>query len=220
MASINELFPQCGKRVNPWTGERYDWNEGANGDHYTYGRWNDAKDGAWIVPGRTSGSDYSGSLVERSNYNVLREMCEMCEESDYPADAPPFWVDISGGYGTYALAFHLERTPEDIKEQIVALESYPLADEDAHSQLEIEAQDEAWNNWAAREYRQALEKKFRGDASEVTDDALFSHFQDAADKANEYWENEQGSDVYIRIDRVVERGAVEPPAGFIPESEE
>jgi hypothetical protein len=205
-----------GMRVNPshyWRDEE-NWDEGGS---FSYGHIDAlAKDGTWIVPNLTSGSDYSGSLVERSNFNVLKEAAE-----NYPGSAlaPAFWVELYGGHGTFALAFHIERTPEEIREMLLALEDYPLADEEAHSELEMQAQDDAWENWARSDYRRALEKEYRGDASEVSDDALFEHFMSAMDKSNTYWENEQGDSMYVDLDRVIERGAreMDPPAGFIPE---
>lgn len=203
-----------GERVTPragWNGET--WDDGGN---FTWGRWDQRADGKWLIPTYSSGSDYSSScLVEVSNFEVLKEACAKCK----PHRDGAFYVTLSGGYGTFGLAFHIGRTPGAIREMLAGLENYPLIDEEAHSQLEHEKTDEAWDNWAAADFRRALEKKFQGDADAISADSLFDIFSTACDASNTYWENESADNMYIDMDRVVS-AVEEAPAGFIPESED
>lgn len=43
-----------------------------------------------------------------------------------------------------------------------ALASYPILDEDAHSDLAAEQADEDWENWAASDFRSELERRYCG----------------------------------------------------------
>jgi len=88
----------------------------------------------FFMPTYLSGSDYSGGSVERANHRAfLKEYGET--DGVY---------DIYGGFGTYGIAIRLdvyEDIPE-IKEAIDKLDDYPLFDEEAHSELEMEWQQE------------------------------------------------------------------------------
>ena len=88
----------------------------------------------FILPNYLSGSDYSGGSVERSNHNAFLEQYKETEGV----------YDIYGGFGTYGIAIRLdvyEDNPE-IKEAIDELDDYPLFDEEAYSELEMEWQQE------------------------------------------------------------------------------
>lgn len=168
----------------------------------------------WFMPDYTSGSDYGGQLVERSNYEVLYEEAEKLSE-EHGSD----WFQcLHGGHGSYGILFHVIRTPDAIIEMLAGLEDYPLLDEEKHSEMEFEAEDEAWSNWGRSEYKSALEKAFNGDADEVTMDVIDEHFAHARDAANVYWVNESGDSMYIDIARIVKHLQShdgEPPEGFV-----
>lgn len=151
-----------------------------------------------------SGSDYSGSLVERSNYNVFTETYGKDNE----------WVfSAHGGHNTYAAVVGLtglltcdEDTADEVLNVLEGLVDYPLIDEEANSTLEMEKADEAWDSWVAGDFRRAVEKKFDGRAEFEwpSDSDLRAAFEQFAEKANEYWFDEgMGQDMYIRVDRIV-----------------
>lgn len=165
-----------------------------------YGRWNDRNGpgGRYLLPARLSGSDYSGSLVEASNYRSFTET--------YADGADQWWTHTPGGHATYGVLIDRASIPAeiviDVAEFLGALEDYPIADDDLHSTMEIEAQGEAWERWARREFVQALETAHDLDLDAADDDRTFELFQRASDTANVYWENQQGTDVYINVERV------------------
>lgn len=167
----------------------------------------------WFIPNYAMGGDYGGSLVQKSNYEVLLEEAERLSSDELDGDDTWFQA-LYGSHGSYAIAFHVERTPDEILEMINSLEEYPLLDEGKHSEMEIESQNEAWEGGLKEDYRGALVSKFGGTAEGVADDALWEHFQEAAEAANEHWVNEEGDTSYIDVERVVERGADEPPMGM------
>lgn len=192
-------------RDNQWRGQivnltdvygRDGWEPATLEAGFRYGAWEQAPDGEYIVPDYLSGSDYSGSLVERSNRDVWRETFAEGEDQ--------WWCEVLGGHGTFAIVVRIADMPDDAREFLDALEDYPLADEDAHSRLEMEAQDEAWENWARHEFETEIEQKFDGEfSSEMDREALFELFRKACDESNTYWENESGDSMYIDMDRVV-----------------
>ena len=150
-----------------------------------------------------SGSDYSGSTVEKAN---CREFLESYGEEGFVWEA-------HGGHNTYAVVLGLTgllECPDDTFDSILGivegLEDYPLIDDEALSTLEMEGADEAWESWVASDFRRALEKKFDGvDFEWPPDSDLRPFFEKRAEKANEYWFNEgYGPDMYIRLDKIVE----------------
>ena len=151
-----------------------------------------------------SGSDYSGSTVEAANHKEFLE--------SYGEEA--FVWESHGGFNTYAVVLGLtgllecaDDTFNAILDIIEGLENYPLIDDEALSKLESDNANEAWESWVAGDFRRALEKKF--DSAEFdwpADSDLRAFFEKKAEKANEYWFNEgYGPDMYIRVDKVVEK---------------
>jgi len=201
-----------------------------------YGRWHELRASetitadSFFVVDYASGSDYSGDLVEQSNYRVilgLVESAELEENRDY--------ITYTGGHGTFALAIRVgalvatgnEDTDgwlESILETIYGLEDYPLADESDHSEMELEAQNEAWEDYARSEFKTELSKYFHAqyfdcsasqysivqemleDTDWITDDFANSIAWEMANYANVYWVNEQGDSMYLDVEEMVSRG--------------
>jgi hypothetical protein len=209
----------------------------------SYGDWYELTQTGPMIPSETfvlpdycGGSDYSGSLLEVTNYKALLGMIP----DDYEDGLE--YVTYTGGHGTFALAIRIDALTEEILESLESLDDYPLLDEGLHSELEIEAQNEAWDSWAKSEFKTELgrhmwtvfESSTRADQrAEETDEAyqtrlnateeylsdecggisdsdLGELFYKMADRANIYWENEQGSDMAIDVERVVSRGLEAP----------
>lgn len=167
----------------------------------SYGKWHDDKKGNLFIPALLSGSDYSGSLVEKSNNKAFQE--------EFASGDREWWTDAPGGHGTFAIVIDMDKVPDDISDDVAEffqkLEDYPLADEDLHSQMEHEAENEAWENWAKADFKKALERRFDIDLDEekIPEDKIYEVYHQAMDKGNVEWVNEQGSDMYIDIERLV-----------------
>lgn len=165
-----------------------------------YGDWHASKHGHHLVPSFLSGSDYSGALVTRSNYEVWQTM--------FPEGRNVWWTTVSGGHGTYAIVINLEGIPEEVEEEVAevlnGLQNYPLIDEDHHSNLEMESQNEAWEDWGRKDFRRALEKKVEGDLNldDVKDQDIDELFHGVAEEIGEYWVNEEGSGSYIDVKKI------------------
>jgi hypothetical protein len=120
-------------------------------EEFPYDRFPSDSHGDYVEPNHLGYSDYGGSTVERSNYRVFVEQFAEHQGTE--------WWSLYGGHGTAAIVVRRdadERVPE-IGEFLDALESYPLADEDDHTQLEMELEDDAWRDYGLADFRRWLE---------------------------------------------------------------
>lgn len=178
-------------------GEAFPSRYGACNTSYAHKRGTHALASKYLVY-----SDYSGNLVERSNVAEWRERFADSEDIG--------WVEVSGGYATSAIVINLawaDSYPDnEVAEFISALEDYPLANEDRHSQMEVDVQQESWEHSYREDFRKALnvETSEREDYIEaLTDEQLFTLFSEGKEKANVYWENQNADEMYIDLDRIV-----------------
>ncbi len=187
------------------------------GDSCSYSDFTPDTDGRYFLSDFLSGSDYSGSIVERANY---KDFLEDFGERDSVHE-------VFGGYGTFAIAVRIDAIDDEMAAVFDALEDYPLISEETHSELELEAEGEAWESWAESDFVRELESRFSesgfGELVHVPDsepksqsrlfetgerskpenleDAVRELFESARETANEYWVNESGGEMYIALDR-------------------
>jgi hypothetical protein len=161
------------------------------------------------------GSDYSGGSVEVANHKVFME-----EFGDLPGVH-----EIHGDFDTYGVVIRLDCITPGMIEIFEGLDNYPVIDEEAMSEVEREAEDEAWDNWVRRDYERALVTALNDDGEGATDDAhgiqggclcqdcleeaidgledLRSVFEEVASRINVYWGNETGNSATVDVDRIV-----------------
>lgn len=143
------------------------------------------KDGEWEFLEYTQGSDYSGSSVERSNYEVIKEMLQSGELNEKDVKL------VYGGANSYGILYRIgafSNAPslsdlndeefvekfsqennitfeeaekklvqaEQLKSTISGLENYHLIDENHLSSIEMEWQNEAWESWVESDFKKAL----------------------------------------------------------------
>jgi len=144
---------------------------------------------------------YSAPSIYRSNARVFRDDHRKALAAGADGDGPGLSLDIR--YVT-----------DGMIEELQGLERYPLLAEDDHSELLQQLQDEAWEDWAARDWAKAVIKALDQYAPDDADpywaeeridavpaDKLSELFHACADQSNTYWEEEQG-DQWIDLDRV------------------
>lgn len=153
----------------------------------------------FFVPNHFGSGDYSGSAVDRANRASFFE--------EYGEDVEGVYTVYSGyGYETIAIALrHI--TPEMIA-TFDALTDYPLMDDETHSRIEMEMEDEDWDSWIASDFQRAVEKAL----PDETDDDM-GYDESAVDwkalyfvrkeKTNTYWHAESGTGGHVDIDRLV-----------------
>lgn len=173
---------------------------------YSQGGYRSTKPG-WYQVEYATGSDYSGGSVHESNYRVLTQMLAEAHPAD---EQPVVWAATSGGHGTYGIVVRYGDLEEEIREAIDGLEDYALLDEEDHSQLEIEQQDEAWEDWAKDDFIKECAKDLGVDAYELKERAEAAGirwtriFEIAREKANVYWEDQQGAGQFIRVKKIAD----------------
>ena len=144
---------------------------------------------------------YSAPSIYRSNARVFRDDHRKALEAGADGDGPGLSLDVR--YVT-----------DDMIKELHSLERYPLLSEDDHSELELELQSEAWDDWAARDWAKAIAKALDLYAPEDADhywaeeqidalsaDKLRELFYACADQSGTYWQEEQG-DQWIDLDDV------------------
>lgn len=168
-----------------------------NGEYVTISSWDDPRKEKWYVVEAASGSDYSGGLLSKSSHQVLAEILD----KEHPRDSKPVvWGYTSGPHGSYGIVVRYELLGKESREAIDALTDYPILDESHYSALKNEAQEEAWERWAQRDFESAIEKHF--DLDEFPEDVdSYELFRNASDVANVYWED-TNEGVHIDVDRV------------------
>lgn len=145
-------------------------------------------------------------LIDVSNAYVIGKALE-----PYPDDAIPEshshwavgWID---GFAI-RIGSEAERIYLDLKAQ---MDDYPILDENHYSQLESDAQDEAWENWARHDFHKELEQALGMDL-ELSADALDELFRKLADSSNTYWEVD-----YIDLERVAQSAELDDVRPFVP----
>lgn len=123
----------------------------------------------WFAPTVCGGSDYSGSAVERANFNILSEY-----------HGKKIYADEHGMYGSFSIYLRGDLFNPEIIEIIKALDDYPLIDDDEMSKVEMDWQTEYWaESWSKQELAEDVCKAFPY-LYEVEQDSLdeFIHFID------------------------------------------
>jgi hypothetical protein len=152
-------------------------------------------------------SDYADSgLVGKANFKHF--------EDCYSA---PEILTASYGWNGESIVVDLRFASEDLIESIVALEDYPLADEDLHSELEVQEQEAAWEDTYSGEWFKVLVDRldlYAPDNAEmywaeemveatVSAEVALELFERCREAANEYWVVEDLScGAYINMGRV------------------
>ena len=87
------------------------------------------------------------------------------------------------------------------------LDRYPLINEDTWSELEMMAQQDAWDDWGRCDFKREL-KELGVDEdwlSFVEDELIDSMFYKAQTEANEYWVEEPGGNMWINLGKIAEK---------------
>jgi hypothetical protein len=161
-------------------------------------------------------SDYSGSTVERANCTEFLERFKDVEGV----------YETTGGYGTKGVAISLSAITGEMIDLFDELDGYPVIDDEALSEVEMELESEDWDSWISYYFRKALLKKFIQDEDvpadvredridAITEDQLYTLYRERCDKTGTYWAPESAVGGHVDIDRLVEGMTVED----LPEAE-
>ena len=147
------------------------------------------KSEVYIMHDLFSGSDYSGGIVYRSNYEAFLKKYKFKEGI----------VDIYGGHNTYGVAIRLDvYESEKIQEIVSSLEEYCIYDEDHYDHLRLQTEERAWKDWIRGKVLRDLEEQTGYRPRDVR-----KLFNQAIEEAQIYWDDSDGG--YSLGDREVEK---------------
>ena len=150
-------------------------------------------------------SDYSGYPLDRANCDVFLEKHEETEGV----------YETCGGYGTRGVAVSLSAITDEMIEDFASLDDYPVLDDDALSNLEMEMETEDWESWIAHDFRRELKKKFGEECTqdelldEMSDEELFALYRALCERTSTYWCPESAVGGHIDLERLVKSATVE-----------
>lgn len=185
----------------------------------------------WIEAPYCTGSDLSGGIVAKINFEALDELCEKLE-LEYGVE----YRHISGACEAYGIEFVPGLRSNEIREFLDGLDNYPCADDEALAEAEFEAEGEAYEDWVKGEFLSAISAEFDLETDNVDDDKIGEAFEWAKGAANVYWQH--GNDgASFDVDGMIEvlrhrslldalreraelAGAIDPFEGFVPATPE
>jgi hypothetical protein len=144
------------------------------------GRAAEAAPDTWYCVRHASGPD----TMARANREALERMA-----------SPAPWIRDEGG----DLYIGGQCNDETVIRALQALEAYPCIDEDLQSSLMCEAETEAWDNWAGREFeRDLIAALGKGDVKEWNQDLKGLFFDTLHNGHHETIEESDGGVVFSR----------------------
>ncbi len=159
---------------------------------------------SWLDADCSWPGGYEASSLYRSNNRTFQDAYEK-ELVLADGDADGLSLDIR--YITH-----------EMLEDIESLENYPLLSDNDHSELELEDQQKAWEDWVADEFSDALCKQLalifsdEEDAEEraealidaLSPSALYALFVSLSERTNTYWEEERNYGPWIDCKRIAD----------------
>jgi len=121
------------------------------------------------------------------------------EDDDLPESD---MIHIHSGYRGEQIVVRADH--EELKEMVDSLENYPLIDDEMHSLVEMEWEQEAWDSWLKDDLLRSLSDDTQEAAECISDSGLFELYRQAMEDCNEYSIPEY-SGSHIAVDRISKR---------------
>lgn len=144
----------------------------------------------WMDIPCTMHGDYCGYLEYESNYRSILKEFPICKE---------VYGDFGSGKLIIRISDFLEN--EDLQEVVKSLLEYPIYDENDSSELQMEKENEAWDNWVKSDFSRFLSERF--DNLELEDSQLSDLFFKIYQETNSYFIVE-GCDVWLNIEEMMD----------------
>lgn len=181
-------------RINEYLGDLSEVNGYINyGDAYYISWWKPSVDCEFdniILEVSPCGGHSGSGSVNKANHKVF---IDSFGELDGVYES-------QGGMGTYAVFIKPELLlNKEVYETLAALTDYPCLDDMVHSEMENEAQDEAWDNWARSEFERSLERDFYLENLDYENKDLKKVFDLGRSRSHEEWHEESDGEMYIDV---------------------
>lgn len=158
--------------------------------------------------------DYDNSCaVERANFRDLKENFEKL----------PFVLEGYGGYSSEWIYIDIKilndtrwtqkisELSDELIEVFKGLMDYPAINDETVSEIEMELQNDAWENCYESDFISALADKFPGhylNDLDYSSEKLREVFEQVRENISEYWIIESGGNAYIDLEKI--KQAIEP----------
>lgn len=147
----------------------------------------------WAMIDLASGSDYSGSSAERSNYEWCRDNWASKEDIKF----------VYGAFGTYGIAYRITTEDPDIHESIHVMSEFGAIDSCYLIDVEARWIGEAKEGWTISDFRRAVEREHGDDVFEdISEETIVRLFDACYVLSDECWES-QHCDAWLDVDRLV-----------------
>ena len=166
---------------------------------------NENKNDLLITSPYWTGSDYSGTTVELSNYEVFKE--------DFKDLMGTAIFDVWGGYSTFSIAISVkwlldpsnEEKAREIIDILNALSDYPLIDDEHLSDMESKKEYE-WvtDSFGFDDCINEFKKQYGIELVDVTEDQKWTLYRELSERSNSYPIFEDNGVPYIRWKEIVE----------------
>jgi hypothetical protein len=170
----------------------------------TFERWGDP---VFVYVKLCSFGNYDNSCsVERANVKELVEY-----RLDGELDGCKWDSVYTGSYGTEAWGFQPEDLPATSKFYAVVLEmldglrDYPVLNDDALSEYELEAEQEALFDYILDDLRRELKGVGLERLADLEDGDLQAWLFREMERTSTYFEHEAGGTVYVDLSRIIKR---------------
>ncbi len=188
------------------------WDNPAEFSILSYADFTPDPQGDYIIPDMMLGSDYSGDSVTVANHRFMLE--------NY-SDRTGIW-QLTGGHWTYGIA--LKRSAMDagtryeIENILTDLEDYPVIDEDLMGEVELKAEQTAWDNWLAHDFANRIEQVLAAEGINIEIDyshnadvegedtpnkRLWAYLNHRMEVTSTYFEIETGNSAYIDVEYLI-----------------
>ena len=132
-----------------------------------------------MIPYTDSGNYAGSGLVGQSNYRVIKD--ELAEDIEAGRI-----IEVYGSHGFKALYYRTDfPMPVTLANVLWRLDRYPLLSDDDHSELEMEVESEAWEDFGRKDFKRALEIEHRGAVVDGIDCDIF--IDEMSDECLDAW---------------------------------
>lgn len=113
----------------------------------------------------------------------------------------PEVIEAHGDYSSRQV--WIRKDIDEIEKYTDRLKNYPCLDEEKMSEIELDWEVEAWNDWLKSDLIRSLPDEIEELIDDMNDDKLFSLYRQAMEECNEYPTAEY-SGVYVDVNRISE----------------
>lgn len=152
--------------------------------HLRHYNFDDDPQGPYFVPNVLHSSD---DLEDISNVRVFKEQFGQLLHRE--------WWELGGG--EFIFRIDADERHEELGEFLQGLENYPIADEEDHSNLEMETENENWSDYGEREFRDEVmgyvPEAFANQAESIFTSHWYDLWRVLSEVTNQYVSHEEGS---------------------------